>query len=284
MKPKNYFLCAILTMATMFTLNAQVYFQPPPVGAIPGAIDVSPTGAATYSIPIEVVPGTQGMQPNLSIVYNSMGGMGLLGMKWNLAGLSAITRCGRNIYSDNNETSSIKFNDTDRFVLDGNRLISLEGIYGADGTIYATEMEDFSRIVSAGDEIQTLIPFPLPPHYITTYVTTHFTAYTDDGNVIEYGHTTDSKQKLGTTDNSVLSWYVNKITDANGNYMTFTYGNSNNEIWIQSIEYTGNGTMQPYAKVEFSYTTLPNTILWERILILWVDTEYRKPNYWKPLP
>ncbi|MCL2167841.1 MAG: hypothetical protein FWH59_01805 [Lentimicrobiaceae bacterium] len=65
-----------------------------PVGAIPDEIDVTPMGAATYTIPIEVIPGTNGMQPNFSIVHNSMGGMGLWGMKWNLAGISARTRCG----------------------------------------------------------------------------------------------------------------------------------------------------------------------------------------------
>jgi hypothetical protein len=73
-----------------------------PVGAIPGVIDVSPMGAATYIIPIEVVPGIMGMQPNLSIVYNSFGGMGLLGMKWSLAGFFAITRCRQTPYYDNN--------------------------------------------------------------------------------------------------------------------------------------------------------------------------------------
>jgi len=118
---KKSFLCTLLLMQSIFMLQVQ---SQNPVGAIPGVIDVSPMGAATYTIPIEVVPGTQGVQPNLSIVYNSFGGMGLLGMKWNLAGLSAITRCGQVLYYDNNITAT-QFDTIDRLALDGNQLLKL---------------------------------------------------------------------------------------------------------------------------------------------------------------
>jgi len=218
-----------------------------PVGAIPGAIDVSPMGEATYTIPIEVVPGTQGMQPNLSIVYSSMSGMGLLGMKWNLAGLSAITRCGQVPYFDNNITS-IQFNGDDRFALNGSRLINLSGgNYCTIGSTYATEVEDFTRVVSYGG---------------TANAPAYFKAFTDNGAIIEYGNTTNSKQKLGSTDHTILSWYINKITDENGNYMTFYYNKLNGEIWIDSIKYTGNTDigLQPYAKVVFNYVILPDML------------------------
>jgi len=229
-----------LFFATVIMLTAQNTSLP--VGAIPGEIDVSPMGAATYTIPIEVVPGTQGVQPNLSIVYNSFSGMGLLGMKWGLAGLSAVSRCGQTPYYDGDMTA-VQFNSNDRFVIDGNRLLmQSNGNYGKLNVPYATETENFIRVVPSGG---------------TDGKPAYFKAYTDDGTIIEYGNSPDSKQTI-TTD-GILSWQVNKITDANGNYMTFHYKLTNREIRIDSIKYTGNPNsgFSPYAKVVFSYDTIP---------------------------
>ena len=211
-----------------------------PVGAIPGTIDVSPAGAAAYTIPIEVVPGTQGMQPNLSIVYNSMSGMGLLGMKWNLSGISAITRCGQNNYYDNNITA-IQFNGNDQFKLDGDRLIMISA---QPKLKYASEIENFARIIPEAN-------------------LSCFTSFADDGSIIRYGSSNNSKQLMGTG-NQTLTWLVDTITDFNGNNMTFLYWKPlmDEEVLISEIHYTGNlkNSMQPYAKVSFEYTNLPNTL------------------------
>ena len=222
----------LLLVSNVNKLKAQI-----PVGTLPGTIDVTPTGMASYSIPIDVVPGTQGMQPNLSIVYNSQGGNGVLGMKWDIAGLSAITRATQTLYHDNN-ISAIKMNNNDRFVLDGNRLmVTNNEPYGSTDAIYGTEIETFSRIIS---------------HGILGNGPDYFQVIQDDGTVIDYGGTGNSKQNLNGT---ASVWMINKIIDIHGNYMTFSYIQDYWTPYISEIYYTSNDAagLSSYAKVTFTY-------------------------------
>ena len=111
------------------------------VGATVGDVSVTPSGAATYNIPISIPPGTRGVVPQLSIGYNSQGGNGLLGMGWNLSGLSAISRSGKSLAYDN-EVSTVKLTNEDLFNLDGNRLVVTSGTNGAAASTYATKKSE----------------------------------------------------------------------------------------------------------------------------------------------
>ncbi len=205
------------------------------VGTLPGGATVSPTGAANYSIPLNLPPGTAGMTPSLGLVYNSQGGNGLLGIGWSLSGLSAITRTGTTIYNDG-YIDGVDFDDNDKLALDGQRLIPVE-----NGSEYRTEIESFSKIIPNGS-------FSGMPEW--------FEVYTKDGRIIEYGHTDDSR--IETSDNeNVLMWLINRISDRKGNYIDFEYSENNGMGRIKKISYSGNMNtgQQPYYFVEFHYTT-----------------------------
>ena len=62
-------------------------------GAIEGQLSTDYRGAAAYSIPLELPPGTMQVAPDLSLVYNSHVANGLIGVGWSLNGLSSIERC-----------------------------------------------------------------------------------------------------------------------------------------------------------------------------------------------
>ena len=133
--------------ALAVVLAANAFAQP---AVIPAKVDVSAIGAATYTIPIEVVPGTNGLQPNLSVVYNSMSGLNVLGQKWGLQGISNITRVPQNRHYDGN-IIPVGYDTTDRFALDGNRMLLLSGTsYQATNAVYCFEVEDFSRVNKVG--------------------------------------------------------------------------------------------------------------------------------------
>ncbi len=167
------------------------------------------------------------MEPKLSLEYNSQSGNGLLGMGWSLGGLSAIARCPRTLAQDGVK-GGINYDSNDRYCLDGQRMMAISGIYGANGTEYRTERESFARIISyatAGNG----------PSW--------FKVWTKSGQIMEFGNTTDSKvEAQGKTTVSVYS--LNKISDTKGNYLTVTYNEDiiNGNFTPARIDYTGNST------------------------------------------
>jgi hypothetical protein len=214
--------------------------------SLPGKFGVDASGAATYSVPISAPPGTAGMVPALSLEYSSQGGNGVMGVGWSLAGIPAVGRCSRTLAQDGIK-GTVSYDSNDRFCLDGQRLVAISGTYGADGAEYRTEIDNYSRIISHGTA-------GVGPAW--------FEVRTKSGQVLEFGHTTDS-QILATGKTSVRSWSVNKVSDTKGNYYTVTY--ATDALWGQAypsrIDYTGNSSasLSPYNSVRFVYGSRPES-------------------------
>lgn len=207
------------------------------VGTLEGITDVNPLGQTSYTIPVFAAPGTAGMVPDLAIRYMSHGDQGMLGYKWDLTGLATISRGNADLYLDGVRDGS-SFFTSDKFSLDGERLIPIVGNNGVDGTTYGTEKESFTQIISKGF-------VGSGPEW--------FQVKDQDGTVMEIGRTVDSR--MSNAAGTVIIWKVNKITDVNGNYIRFTYRNDGDEMVIDQIEYTGNvaAGLQPYNKIDFYY-------------------------------
>jgi hypothetical protein len=56
-------------------------------------LTVTSSGAATWTHPLQLLPGRNGMSPSLSISYSSSGGAGALGRGFSLDGTESIARC-----------------------------------------------------------------------------------------------------------------------------------------------------------------------------------------------
>lgn len=210
------------------------------VGKLTGTLGVSSGGAAQYTIPIVTPPGTAGVKPNISLVYDSSGGNGVAGMGWSITGLSQISRCARD-WAHEGLKSEVDLTANDRFCLDGQRLIAISGAYGSAGTEYRTEIDTFTKIVSVG-----------APSSGSSY----FIATLRDGMKLEYGNSADSKFLL-TGQATPLAWSVNKVTDARTNYYTVaytTFGTTGQQL-LSRIDFTGNvaAATPTYNSVQFVY-------------------------------
>src|SRR6266403_2209076 len=159
---------------------------PTSAGRTAGQFSVTPTGAASYNIPLWTPPGARGIEPHLALHYTSGGPDGPMGPGWSLTGLSAIVRCGKTWASTGGTATTlgspagVTLSTSDDMCLDGNRLRVTSGAatQGYTGSTYQTEIADFSLVTAKGTSGQPL---------------TYFIVQGKDGRSYEYGNTTDSR-------------------------------------------------------------------------------------------
>jgi RHS repeat-associated protein len=206
-------------------------------GTLAGQLSVSPTGAATYTVPIGIPPGIAGMAPNLSLVYSSQGGNGVAGQGWELAGLSVIHRCEPTVGQDGDlPNPGQPFNGP--ICLDGKRLVQTSWDPVVSTAKFETEQKSFAEIVWLSS--------------------TGFQIRTKSGERRYYGRSSNSRVSLSPNELASI-WALDRVMDMWGNYFDIQYNGSANVLtegfFVTKIDYTGNipTSTPPFYQLTFEY-------------------------------
>ena len=198
-------------------------------------LDVDPaTGTATVGIPISVPSGRAGIQPSIALSYNSSSPNGIAGMGWSLefGKISRSTKYGVPTYTG-----------ADRFVLaqSGSRqeLVDVSG----NATLFRPELEGaFMKI---------------------EFVSNAYWRMTDKKGIRYYfGQSTASRVVDPSNSANVFEWYLDRVEDIYGNYMTISYVKDQNQVYPYQILYTGNSqiNLPTFATIEFEFENRPDTM------------------------
>lgn len=222
---KNYILIVILMLVSVFSKadddfgytskpNCKIAKQVVPFG---GTFNVGSFGNASYTIPIEVPAGVNGMQPSLSITYDSQAGNGLVGYGCNLDGFSKITRGGKDPRYDDGNVSGISFNNNqDTYYLDGQRLLlkPKSGEIDRNSGEYYLENDLSVRVLvhASKDGAQDNVG----------NVQKSWEVILADGTKMFYGQYADSRS-MDIKERYTMAWCVCRMEDVHGNYVTYSY-------------------------------------------------------------
>lgn len=209
-------------------------------------------GDANLSYPIIIPAGRKGMQPNLSLVYNSSSGNGWMGEGWNISGISSIsidTRWGAPVFNPANESELYSL-DSEMLVYPNDYLPHRHNLTQSGEittipqnrnttgvkTFYLRKNHDFTKIERYGNS-------PSNYRWIVTSATGIKSYYGGDENGV------NTQSVLKTNEGNISQWGIYKIEDPHKNNIKFYYDNmaasgtgsmSGARIFnIKSITYTG---------------------------------------------
>lgn len=199
-------------------------------------LDVDPnTGSSTAAVPFEVPSGRAGVQPSLSLLYNSHGVNGFVGVGWVLEA-GCIRRSAK--------FGVPSYTNTDSFLL-----------------IQAGSQQELVDISQNNTEFRAknegaFMKFEFLPNH--TWVAT------DRKGIKYYFGTTASSQTFDPQNtNKIFQWSLDRVEDLSGNYMTISYIKEDNQVYPDQIDYTGNSVnvLMPFASVNFIYEARPDQLM-----------------------
>ncbi|SDS21796.1 Repeat domain-containing protein [Halopseudomonas litoralis] len=221
-------LCGLVSVCALilFSVSSLAYAAALPGTSLTGELTVTPSGAASYHLPLLIPPSH--FPPNLSLQYSSQAGNGPLGLGWSLGGFSQLSRCPRVKAIDGVDDGVLQFNNNDRLCLDGQRLILVSGIYGGNNAEYRTQIDSGLKIVGKGAFSSNTAAFEIR---------------TQDGQVMQYGQTANSRRGItpaGTSTVIPTVWALSRVTDRFTNYYDINYLSDSGMLYPQTINYAGN--------------------------------------------
>jgi len=164
------------------------------------------TGAFTTGVNIFTLPGRKGIEPKITLSYNSSGPNSWLGIGWGL-GFGSISR--------STKKGVPKYDDMDTFIL------SFQGVSSELVEIAPNEYR-------TKDEALFLKIEKISDHWKVT---------DKSGTQYWFGENTSARQvnSLG-----IFAWMFEKVEDTNGNYMDISYFQDEGALYPSQIRYTGN--------------------------------------------
>lgn len=198
----------------------------------------NPMGTASISFNLKLPKGRQGMQPSISLSYNSESGNSWMGKGWDLAipNFSIDTRWGVPRYDDSLETETYVFN--------GLQLAPFlnHGVFAARSSNkeFRPRIEgSFDKIIRHGDS---------PQKYWWEVVNKNGTKSFYGGTL---GSGVDSRSVLRDDNNNIAYWGLVETRDLNENYISYKYRTvidtgviggivGGRQLYVTEIRYTGH--------------------------------------------
>jgi hypothetical protein len=189
----------------------QVRFDPNPM-----------TGSLSYSYPISLPPGRNGLTPDLSLKYSSQpsANTNIVGYGWDftIPFIERINRTGSDAM-----LGQFFFYSS----MDGELASSTSGTYGP-----LSETGKFLK-------------------YQFSTSTNTWTVTDKRGTNYKFGTTAVSRQDNPSDSSQIYKWELDEIRDTNNNYIKYSYTKDAGQIYPNQILYTGNGSTDGPFEVDF---------------------------------